>query len=181
MLHSHHSILAANRHACRHAQRLLRSGLPAGPELAWRVHVRGPAGETVGSNIEPALAGTRALVEQYNALSAFMAEPGADIDALAAKMDRLQAQLDACNGWEVDRVMEQAGGLGWRGGGGWLRVARCSTRLLRTHACTAGSAYAWYLPCRSVPCGVCMRCDRAWRECMRSALAAQEGGGVRPL
>ncbi|KAG2486629.1 hypothetical protein HYH03_014686 [Edaphochlamys debaryana] len=65
-------------------------------------------GETVLSNIEPAVAPIRAKVAQYEQLSIQMGEPGADIDALSNKMDRLQGELDACNGWEVDRSLDQA-------------------------------------------------------------------------
>lgn len=37
-----------------------------------------------------------------------MAEPGADMDALMTKMDRLQTQIEACDGWELDRQLERA-------------------------------------------------------------------------
>ncbi len=97
------------------------------------------------SNIEPALASIRAKVAEFESISIKMGEPGADIDALARKMDQLQvrsrggllrgvwctlpsgppgaqarcsrlphvraprqAELDALNGWEVDRTMERA-------------------------------------------------------------------------
>ncbi|GFR42797.1 hypothetical protein Agub_g3762 [Astrephomene gubernaculifera] len=79
----------------------LRVGyLPQEPELN--------EGDTVLSNIEPALAAVRAKLAQYEALSLQMGEPGADLDALSNKMDRLQAELDACNGWEVERTLDQA-------------------------------------------------------------------------
>jgi hypothetical protein len=41
-------------------------------------------------------------------VSAQLAEPGADTDALMAKMDRLQTAIDACNGWELDRQVQRA-------------------------------------------------------------------------
>ncbi|KAG2434937.1 hypothetical protein HYH02_012134 [Chlamydomonas schloesseri] len=65
-------------------------------------------GETVLSNIEPALAAVKGKLAEYEALSLKMGEPDADMDALSNKMDRLQAELDAINGWEIDRAMEQA-------------------------------------------------------------------------
>ncbi len=37
-----------------------------------------------------------------------MAEPGADVDALMGRMDRLQAEIDAANGWELERQIERA-------------------------------------------------------------------------
>lgn len=40
--------------------------------------------------------------------TAAMAEDGADIDSLMGKMEKLQNDIDACNGWEIDRFVEQA-------------------------------------------------------------------------
>ena len=37
-----------------------------------------------------------------------MAEPGADMDALMTKMDRLQTQIEAADGWELERQLERA-------------------------------------------------------------------------
>ena len=37
-----------------------------------------------------------------------MAEPGADIDALMTKMDRLQTQIEAADAWELERQLERA-------------------------------------------------------------------------
>ncbi|KAI8464117.1 MAG: ABC family transporter [Monoraphidium minutum] len=65
-------------------------------------------GATVAENIEPAVAHIRSMVAEYEAVSQKMAEPDADFDALTKKMERLQDTLDACNGWEVDRQLEQA-------------------------------------------------------------------------
>ncbi|GLC42782.1 hypothetical protein PLESTB_001417500 [Pleodorina starrii] len=65
-------------------------------------------GETVLSNIEPALKHVRDKLAQYEALSLQMGEPDADLDALSNKMDRLQAELDSINGWEVERTLDQA-------------------------------------------------------------------------
>ena len=65
-------------------------------------------GETVLENVEPALAGTRAMVKEFEDVSAAMCEPDADMDKLMARMDELQSALDACNGWEVDRQLERA-------------------------------------------------------------------------
>jgi hypothetical protein len=41
-------------------------------------------------------------------VSAKLAEPDADTEALMAKMDRLQTAIDACNGWELDRQVQRA-------------------------------------------------------------------------
>lgn len=44
----------------------------------------------MASNIAPATQGIRDMVAQFENISVQMGEPGADIDALAGKMDRLQ-------------------------------------------------------------------------------------------
>jgi sulfate-transporting ATPase len=33
---------------------------------------------------------------------------GGNVDALMSKMDRLQTEIDAVDGWEIDRQMERA-------------------------------------------------------------------------
>ncbi len=43
------------------------------------------------------------MVADFEAISVKMSEPGADLDSLLGKMDRLQNQIDAINGWEIDR------------------------------------------------------------------------------
>lgn len=37
-----------------------------------------------------------------------MAEDGADMDSLMKRMDALQTQIDAANGWELERQLERA-------------------------------------------------------------------------
>jgi len=66
------------------------------------------AGATVMDNIEPAVARVRGMLKEFDDLSAQMADPGADVDALMGKMERLQNDLDAANAWEIDRVVAQA-------------------------------------------------------------------------
>ncbi|CAG9467483.1 unnamed protein product [Pedinophyceae sp. YPF-701] len=65
-------------------------------------------GETVAENIEAGVASVRKLLKDFEDVSAEMADPDADIDALMGRMDALQAKIDACNGWEVDRMVERA-------------------------------------------------------------------------
>ena len=50
-------------------------------------------------------AGPRACGRQ---VSSAMAEDGADVDALMARMDRLQAEIDAREGWELERQLQRA-------------------------------------------------------------------------
>ena len=65
-------------------------------------------GATVLENIEPAVATIKQMVADFEQVGLDMGEPDADIDALCAKMDDLQTRLDACNGWEIDNVLERA-------------------------------------------------------------------------
>jgi len=82
-------------------QKGLRVGyLPQEPQLA--------DGDTVWSNIEPALKEMKDKIAEFEQVSADMANPDADIDALMSKMERLQAEIDAANGWEIDRTVERA-------------------------------------------------------------------------
>jgi energy-dependent translational throttle protein EttA len=65
-------------------------------------------GPTVDDNIRPALAATQALLDEFEAVSSAMAAPDADVDSLMKKMDTLQTKLDACGGWELDRMLARA-------------------------------------------------------------------------
>lgn len=64
--------------------------------------------ETVIENLEPALAHTKAMLTEFEEVSAKMADPDEDMDALLARMDTLQCRIDACNGWELDSTVNQA-------------------------------------------------------------------------
>ncbi len=76
--------------------------LPQEPRLDPTKDVRG--------NIEEGLAATRALLDRFNALSARMCEPldDAEMDKTMAEMGQVQDQIEACNGWELDRTIEVA-------------------------------------------------------------------------
>jgi ATPase subunit of ABC transporter with duplicated ATPase domains len=69
------------------------------------------AGETVADALEAAVKRTRDKVKAYEAVAADMANPdisAEQMEALMAKMDRLQTEIDACGGFELDRVVERA-------------------------------------------------------------------------
>lgn len=65
-------------------------------------------GPTVDDNIQPAVERVRSMVGEFEQVSMQLGEPDADVDALMAKMDRLQTAIDACNGWEIDRQVQRA-------------------------------------------------------------------------
>jgi ATP-binding cassette ChvD family protein len=64
--------------------------------------------KTVKQEVESAVAGTRALLDRFEAVSNAMGEPDADFDALLAEQAELQDQLDASGAWELDRKLEIA-------------------------------------------------------------------------
>src|SRR5690606_26494553 len=64
--------------------------------------------KTVAENIMEALGDIKAKVDRYNAVAAAMAEPDADFDALSDEMAALQEEIDAADGWELDRTIDMA-------------------------------------------------------------------------
>jgi len=66
------------------------------------------ADKTVHENIMEALSEVKGMIDRYNQVSAEMAEPDADFDALMAEMGELQEKIDAVDGWEIDRTIEMA-------------------------------------------------------------------------
>jgi ATP-binding cassette ChvD family protein len=66
-------------------------------------------GKTVLENIEEAVAPIRALLKQQEEIGDQMATASPEeFDALTAKMDKVQAQIDATNAYELDRQLEIA-------------------------------------------------------------------------
>ena len=64
--------------------------------------------KTVRENIELAFGDLLAKIERFNQVSAEMADPDADFDALMAEMGQLQDEIDAANGWDLDSQLSQA-------------------------------------------------------------------------
>ena len=65
---------------------------------------------TVRENVEQAFRDIKKMIDEFNEVSAKMAEPMSDDDMEKAmeKMGRLQDQIDAVDGWELDRQVEVA-------------------------------------------------------------------------
>jgi ATP-binding cassette ChvD family protein len=65
---------------------------------------------TVLQHVEEAVAGTRALLERFEALSSRLAEPMSDeeMEKTLAEQARVQDAIDAANAWELDRRLEVA-------------------------------------------------------------------------
>ena len=109
--------------------------LPQEPEL--------DAGRDVEGNIMEGLGGVKALLDRFNEISARFAEPLDDeeMNALLAEQGELQEQIDAANGWDLERTLEIAmdalrcppgdADVGTLSGGERRRVALCRLLLQR--------------------------------------------------
>ena len=64
--------------------------------------------KTVLGNVEEGVAEIKSKLDRYDEISAAMADPDADFDALMAEMGTLQDALDAANAWDLDSQLEQA-------------------------------------------------------------------------
>jgi len=65
---------------------------------------------TVRENVEQAFSDIKEMINEFNEVSAKMAEPMSDeeMEKAMEKMGRLQDQIDAVDGWELDRQVEVA-------------------------------------------------------------------------
>ncbi len=64
--------------------------------------------KTVLGNVQEGVAGIKAKLDRYEEISALMADPDADFDALLAEMGELQHDIDAAEAWDLDAQLEQA-------------------------------------------------------------------------
>ena len=66
--------------------------------------------KTVRENLRTAMKPIQDLVDRFNAITGRMADPRTDddLDKLMDEMGRLQEKIDACDGWELDRLMDIA-------------------------------------------------------------------------
>ena len=62
----------------------------------------------IGRTSRQAFGDVLAKIERFNQVSAEMADPDADFDALMAEMGQLQDEIDAANGWDLDSQLSQA-------------------------------------------------------------------------
>jgi sulfate-transporting ATPase len=70
------------------------------PQLDSSLNVRG--------NVEIGVAEIKAILDQFNEVSAKFAEPDADFEVLMAEQAVLQEKIDAAGAWELDRKLEVA-------------------------------------------------------------------------
>ncbi len=66
------------------------------------------AGRTVLENVEAAVFETRKLMKRFEEIGVLLGESPDNMDALLEEYGVLQDKIDACGGWELDRVLERA-------------------------------------------------------------------------
>lgn len=64
--------------------------------------------KSVSENVMEALGETKVKLDRYNEVALAMADPDADFEALTEEMGTLQEEIDAVDGWELDRTIEMA-------------------------------------------------------------------------
>ena len=64
--------------------------------------------KSVFGNVQDGVAETKAMIDRFNEISAELADPEADYDALLAEMGKLQEEIDHRNAWDLDSQLEQA-------------------------------------------------------------------------
>ena len=64
--------------------------------------------KTVLGNVEEGAGEIKAKLDRYNEISAEMANPDADYDALLTEMGKLQEDIDHADAWDLDSQLEQA-------------------------------------------------------------------------
>ncbi len=64
--------------------------------------------KTVLQNVQEGVGPIKAKVDRFNEISALMADPDADFDALLAEMGVLQEDIDHADAWDLDAQLEQA-------------------------------------------------------------------------
>ncbi len=64
--------------------------------------------KTVLGNVEEGAGEIKAKLDRYNEISAEMAEPDADFEALMEEMGTLQEEIDHADAWDLDSQLEQA-------------------------------------------------------------------------
>ena len=64
--------------------------------------------KNVLENVQQGVAETKAMIDRFNEISAELASPDADYDALLAEMGTLQEAIDHRNAWDLDAQLDQA-------------------------------------------------------------------------
>ena len=135
-------------------------------------------GATVWDNIAPALAPMQAKLAAFEEVSLAMGSPDADMDALMGRMTSLQEEIDAANGWELERTAERAmdalrcpprdAQVAVLSGGERRRVAICRLLLERPEMLLVRRVWRARMPC----CGLTHAALAALHACSTFTPAA---------
>lgn len=93
--------------------------------------------KTVGENIKMAFGPIAEKVARFNQIGEEMANPDADFDALMEEMGKLQNDIDAANGWDLDSPARAGHGCAAVPGSGYA-----GERVLRWRAPSCGTVQA---------------------------------------
>ena len=88
--------------------------------------------KTVIENVRMAFGDMIAKVDRFNKIGEEMCDPDCDMDALMAEMGKLQDEIDAADGWDIDSKLGQA----------WTPCS-CPIPTCRSTYFPAASAVAW--------------------------------------
>ncbi|PZU40418.1 MAG: energy-dependent translational throttle protein EttA [Microbacterium sp.] len=64
--------------------------------------------KTVLENVQQGVGDIKGKLDRFNEISALMADPDADFDALLSEMGTLQEDIDTADAWDLDSQLEQA-------------------------------------------------------------------------
>ena len=156
--------------------------------------------KTVLGNVEEGVGEIKSKLDRFNEISALMAEPDADFDALMEEMGQLQEAIDAANAWDLDSQLEQAMEalrcppadmpVTHLSGGERRRVALCKL-LLRSLTCccltsppttwTQSPCYGWSSTCsRTRGAVIAITHDRYFLDHVAEWIAEVDRGNLYP-
>lgn len=139
--------------------------------------------KTVIENVRMAFGDMIAKVDRFNKIGEEMCDPDCDMDALMAEMGKLQDEIDAADGWDIDSKLGQAMDalqlpdsdmpVNVLSGGERRRVAcaSCCSRL--PICCCSTSPRTTWMPSRS--CGSSISCTTTRRGACRHARSLLPG------